>query len=480
MARGTLVEGRLWIVVAWLVGLASCAWGQEWQSYQLTNLPGTSVRECSSVADTFGNLHHYLYCQMDPINLRAEPVYYMRTDFYGNVLTDTVRLNNFAGDYPAPRCVHALTDGEYSWCTFVEFAGPEQPRGLFLTQRDHNGFEVMPPTLVGYGVSSDENSSAVLDAANGTIHAVAGMIPPYYYRFTVTAETLLWRKPINGILTEGLNTSMILSPADGRPWASMVTANSQTGFFLVVRFGADTSQSTFLPLQGSGVGVGHDQFGMDTNRNSDFGIGVDTAHMAYVRLDSTFQNILDYRTVSRFDGSGSLKTDAAGNCFYVSSVGRSLYWMFRRYDGEWIHPLAAIDSNMEAFEYSIVEMDTGRFAFTAVSLPRFQDFSQVRLYIYGFPPNGVTAPKPATTAESLSAYPNPFGSTLQLSLPGLQNQSVVLFDILGRTVWSQTVPAGIHDVKVSDPRLAQLPYGIYFLALQGHSSVVPIQITHIK
>ena len=466
--------------------IAGTAWGQEWQHYQLTDFPPPGqVRECSSVADSFGHVHHYFRCLFNPIYVRHEPLFYMRTDFYGNILTDTVRLNDFAGDYPAPRCVKALGDGTHSWCVFGERVSPEEElRGLFLAERDENGQEVIPPTFLGYdGAWESDNTSAVLDHSDGTIHVVGTVFPCYYYRFTTSAETLQWRRPINGLLMEGLNTSLILSPADGRPWASMVTVDGQGGgHMLVVRFNEDTSQTVYLPLQGQLVGIGHDGFGMDAEWNIDCHIGTDTVEMGYARIDSTFQTILDYQTLCQnVSGFTTLRTDPLGNCLNVWSTGAyGLYWAYRRASGEWMPPPTAINSEMELCFFSIVTMDSSRFAFTATGIEGFEDYQQLRLYTYGFPPNDATSPKPISRYATMTAYPNPFGSSLQLSLPGLRNQTIILYDLLGRTVWSYTVPSGVRHLKVNDPQLGELPSGTYFLALRGHSQIVPLHITHSK
>lgn len=484
MTRGMIVYRRLLFLLG-VAGLASGAWSQQWQSYQLTDFPPPGqVRECSSLADSFGNHHHYFYVQFHPLHVPSQVLFYMRTDFYGNILTDTVRLNGFAGNQPAPRCIRAVGNGSHSWCVFGERVPTEQTRGLFLTERDENGQEVMPPTLLGYdGAWEGWNTSALLDPVNNIIHLVGTNTNPcYYYRFTTTAETLQWQRPINGMLNQGLNTSMILSPVDGLPWASMITANSEMGYLLLVRFNEDSSQTVYFPLEDQSIGIGHNGFGMDANGRLDIRGGTDTVQSAYFHVDSTFQNIIDQQTLSQtVAGFGALQTDSAGNCLMVWSNGvYGLRWAYRRADGQWMPRPALIDTNMYLNFFSIVNMENQRLAFTAEGVRRSEDFSQVYLYTCGFPPNGVTTPKPVTLSQTFSAYPNPFGSSLQLTLPGLPDQTVILYDILGRTVWTQRVLAGVYNLNVTDPRLALLPFGTYFLALQGHSQIVPIQITHIK
>ena len=465
--------------------MAGMAWGQEWQHYQLTDFPPPGqVRECSSVADTFGNIHHYFWCLFHPTTPRHEPLFYMRTDFYGNILTDTVRLNNFAGIFPEPRCVKAFSDGIHSWCMFGERVSPEEDiRGLFLTERDENGAEVMPPTLLGYDRAWDSGiTSAVFDPNNNTFHVVGTSALGYYYRFTTSAETLQWQRPINGV-SENYNTSMILSPADGRPWASMSSIDEQgDGHFLLVRFGEDTSQTIYEALSGSTYGPAHEGFGMDAQRNSDFRVGCDTVHMAYVRLDSTFQNIVDFQVLHQVGaGFTRLNTDAAGNCLILWSTQTfGLRWAYRRADGQWAPLPSVINADMYLNYFSIVTMDSTRFAFTATGVLGFEDFQQLRLYTYGFPPNDINTPKPVTAAKTLAVYPNPFGNSLQIEIGDPRARAVVIYDVLGRTVISSEFPQGTTRWTVSNPELNHLPSGAYYLTVQGVGRVQPIRMMHVK
>ncbi len=463
--------------------MTAAAWGQEWQHFQLTNFPPPGqVRECSSVADSLGNLHHFFRCDFDPLYVRSQPLFYLRTDFYGTILTDTVRLNDWVGDHPHPRCIRAMTDGGRVFCIFGEFDPAEPTRALYLTERNTDGEEVRPPTMVGYdGAIQDWNTSAVLDPSDSTIHVVGTTSPCYYYRFTTEAETLQWRRPINGIALNGYNTSMILSPADGRPWMAMYAWDGSDGHVVVVRFAEDTTQTAYSPLQGQSIGIGKDGFDMDAYRNSDLRIGSANPAVALVRVDSTFQTILDSLVISENrQGEGIVKTDAAGNCLLVWDAYPSLHWAFRRADGIWTHPLSSIDPNMYAQSYSIVRLDSAQLAFTCMGYLRGDDFPQLHLYTYGFPPNDSRESPRRATIGTFSVHPNPFGSSMQLTLPGLWDQNVVLYDILGRTVWSRTFPAGVRSAEIDDPRLRKLPSGNYYLALLGHVQYAPIQITHIK
>ncbi len=475
---------------------------QQWQSYQLTHFtPPGQVRQCGSVADSLGNIHHYLTCLLSALQDNA--LFYMRTDFYGHILTDTVRLNGFAGQRGEPSDICVVGDGQHSWCTFAEYTqGYGSPRGFYLTGRDGQGEEILPPTLMNYPVSyvqHGDGTAAALRMRDSTIHWV-GVIPPSYRfgycRFTTQAETLIWGRQVDGLEGVEENPSIVLSPVDGRGWAAMRSGWSTVGtYILVVRFGEDTSQTVYHPFEGSTVvwGVGANCFGMDRHGNFDFVVGNDTTgnNAAYTRLDSTFQVVRDWQLLSSvFWAFGTLKTDSAGNCLCIWNENPGLRWAYRRADGAWLPPSTTITPTMRASSFSVVVMDSSRVAFTCQAHPQIESFLQLRLYTYGFPPDAVPEPKVSTTrAARITVYPNPFTSMLQLDLPVGHGQVVVLYDLLGREVWRRAVPDGEHSLSVNDPHLAQLPSGTYYLTLRG--KVLPsgsggaprrggITITHVK
>jgi hypothetical protein len=126
-------------------------------------------------------------------------------------------------------------------------------------------------------------------------------------------------------------------------------------------------------------------------------------------------------------------------------------------------------------------MDSSNFAFTAECVHQGGNAEQLWLYTYGDFPDAVSEPRHTSPQIlSLSAYPNPFGSLIQLALPDVQARRILLYDILGRQVWSGEVPRGSRFVTLTDPSFSNLPSGTYFLTLQGNSKVVPQQITHFK
>ncbi len=474
---------------------------QQWQHYELTNFPDSgAVHECGSVADTLGHIHHYLYCEMGTSPTQIDcPVYYMRTDFFGHVLTDTVRINGFNTGHVSVYDLTVVGDGSHSWCTFSTYIPGENHRiGLYLAERDREGREVLPATLVSHpyevaGGPLGDWVAAVLRAQDSTIHWI-GDTPPFsafrYCRLTTQGDTLIWARKINGTAYGCNNPSLVISPHDGRPWAGMIVAG-QGGTFdgiRLVRFNQDTSQTVYHPMAGSNLGLYVHGFAMDGSGAVHMITGPDTAHSAYVILDSTMQHVRESYVASRTqDCEPGLKVDSSGNSLVFFSFPVGLSWLNRRADGTCPHPLATLEPQLFAQSFSIVAMDSERFAFTCMyyRMNGSSGNDQMRLYTYGFPPDTShsSAPQPRAAAfqpPTLSAYPNPFGSSLRVEVPAGQKRTIALYNLLGREVWSQAVPDGVHLISVTDPSLAELPSGTYFLALKGNRTIVPQQIIHTR
>jgi hypothetical protein len=486
----------LLLLLAVLPSLLQTAWCQEWHSYQLTHFPApASVQYCSSVADTFGHVHTYMVVNM----LESAPppyirVYYVRTDFYGHVLTDTTWITNFVSpDSSYPGYARAVGDGHHSWCVFDEFIPGDIYHGVYLTERDENGEVVTPPVLVGRNNIGRDWADAVLDPLDRTIYLVGSQSAGTFDQFTTRGDSVRWHAPIDGMLDDRLSWSVIISPADRHPWVSMVTQNlaHTQGAFQVVRLGEDTSQVVYTALPGTSFGPGQQAFGMDASRNSDFWGGCDTARSAYVRLDSTFQTILEWRTLSRYNNRGTVKTDSSGNCLVLwSNTWYGLSWGYRRSDGAWPYGLNWIDQNMYVDFYSVITMQDQRFAFTIDGAPRGTDFTQVWLYTYGFPPDAAVEPQTTKQIGELAVHPNPFGSTFTVEIPNTLSKRLLLYDLLGRLVWSRDIPANAGQMVIRDPLLAMLPSGTYYLTLSENLRLgsAPlqsfphgaVQITHFK
>jgi hypothetical protein len=481
-------SARRGFVFVGLLLFAANASAQEWQSYQLTDFPPNgSVRQCGTVADSLGNLHHYFIAGLgNGIDPWYVPELYLRTDFYGHVLTDTVRVNGFNGDNCWPSYTSVVGDGANSWCLFSDQLSPENDtRGLYLTGRNIQGQEILPATLLGVpsggGGPPSWDLAAVLRTSDSTLHVVGNGISYHYYRFTTSGQVLVWNQRIDGLVV-GVDPQVHLGP-DGAVWAAMRDGYSDAHTdILLVRFGEDTSQTVYRPFVGTPQ-MAHWymwDYGIDAGYNFHFLLCSDTVGMAYFRLDSSLTLRESHVLGAQNYGFAKMRVDSAGNCVLVWDNAPGLKWAYRRADGTWIHSPTIIDANMEAASFSIVVMDSERFAFTAEAGPH-GSLEQLYLYTYNFPPyNAVPQPRHSNPIVAISAYPNPFTSSLTLNLPQAAAKEVTLYDILGRIVFSQPVPTGARTLNLTPSALGSLPSGTYFLALRGNSATVPLQITHFK
>jgi hypothetical protein len=472
---------RKMILIVLILGIGSAAFGQTWQHYQLTNFPEPGqVRQCGSVADTLGNLHHYFIAAFGPYDYA---LYYDRTDAYGHVLTDTIRIDGFSDRFNPPFFTSVVGDGSHSWCVFSARATTARQRGLYLAGRDVDGQESQPTRLLGYPGGGEGppswDLSAVYRAQDSTIHLVGNVDPYCYYRFRTNGDTLIWHRRIDGV-NWGAGPQIHLGP-DGTPWAAM---RSDYGIgrteVLLVRFGEDTSETVYRPF-GRDVLTYALGFSIDAAYGFNFMLNSDTLALGYIQLDSSLSLTSSYALDSTFDGFGTMEGDSVGNCLFVWDKDPGLKWAFRRADGTWMQRPTLISAHMTASSFSVVTMDSDRFAFTCQGHLRPEEpFLELQLYTYGFPPDAVPTVRVSQPAASLTAYPNPFGSALQIDLPATGGRRITLFDILGRTVWTAPLLPNASHVWVGDPSLAQLPSGTYFVSVQGNQPVAPKQIVHFK
>jgi hypothetical protein len=254
-----------------------------------------------------------------------------------------------------------------------------------------------------------------------------------------------------------------------------------------VRFGEDTSQTVYVPLSTTSFGLWEHGLGMDGAGRVHLVTGCDTAHTAYMLLDSSMQQIIDWRTISHTeDCHTAIQVDTAGNSLVVCALGSGLNWCYRQADGTWPYPPHEISDNVGANYITIVSMENGRFAFTChMMVGGTGQLSQLHLLTFNLPPDTTALTPPAADhlvprSEAIVASPNPFNHDLQLEVPGVGIRHLAIYDLLGREVWTQEVPDNVRNLSVCDPLLGQLPSGIYFVALKGNKLVSPIRILHTK
>ena len=425
------------------------------------------------------------------------PVYYFRTGYYGRLLTDTVRLNGFNTGWITVGDLRAVGDGNHTWCSFrTPIPGQSSRWGVYMTERDAQGEEIYPAQLLDYPLSDaygplGYNAACAFLPGARTIHWTGLMPAGHRYRYarmTASADTLIGGRRIDGVDYRCSNVTLVASPHDGHPWASMVVAAENGGFdgIRLVRFNADTSQTVYHPLPETSLGIWPNSLAIDGHGDFFTVMGCDFVHAAFVLLDSVTQQVREWRTIDRtHDCFASVVADSAGNCGGLLSFVPGVRWFWRSADGSWPHPPAEISANLDAWHVSIVQATEERFAFTATCIEddAGKATTQMRLYTFGFPLDTAQAPDRAQNSRSISvgvsAYPNPFSAALQIEMPDTRAQAVVLYDVLGREVWSKEVAEGVRQMSVTDARLGELPSGTYYLAVKG-SSVGRTRVMHVK
>jgi hypothetical protein len=461
-------------VLAWLV-LSACwsASAQEWHAYQLTNSPAPSqMRLCGSVADTLGHIHHYFVSTFGPHGDDG-PLYYMRTDFFGRVLTDTVAVNPGL-QWPYTSFMSVVGDGGRCWCVWAGLNPLDSTRSaFFLCCRDAQGQEVQPMTQIGtysfnYGPSYLVCTFRPADSTICMISAPTGYLT--YSVFSLQGVPHLWCQPIDGLVGFGEYPSIATSPADGHVWAAMRSDRINGVGVLAVRFGDDTSQTVIHPLADSLLGWGGGHLGIDSLGNCDLNIGNETS-FGCARLNSTFQEVLNWYSPAGYLSAG--KTDLAGNCLWVGGADPGLWWAYRQADNVWTHPPALIDQNIDAHDITVVSAERDRFAFTFEGGPSSDVYEDLWLYTYGDFPDAVPEPRHAHPhISTLSSYPNPFNSTTRISftLPQREHVNVKVFDVTGRriaTLADQAFESGAHDVEFRADNIAT---GVYFVRVDTQES----------
>jgi hypothetical protein len=75
--------------------------------------------------------------------------------------------------------------------------------------------------------------------------------------------------------------------------------------------------------------------------------------------------------------------------------------------------------------------------------------------------------EPATGSGSLNVFPNPAGAQVQVTFPEQRNSSLIITDLLGKTVLQQTVSGSRSTLETGN-----LPEGIYVIKLAGENGTV--------
>lgn len=150
-----------------------------------------------------------------------------------------------------------------------------------------------------------------------------------------------------------------------------------------------------------------------------------------------------------------VKTDSLGNVLWQRTIGGTtfdnLYTLQQTTDGGYVFG-GASRSNISSTKS---ENCLGSYDYWVVKL-------------YPDTTTGITTP--SSTALNTQTTPNPFTNELTVSFPQLNSAAqLTLYDVFGKQVLTQTIPAKTLNLKLQTLNLAQ---GVYFLQLQSGKQTV--------
>ena len=457
--------------------MAGTTWGQEWQEYQLTDFPSPDayVREYDAVFGPNGVLHLFYIADLDVQIGGLMRVYYTRVSPYGEVLTDTLQLNEELGYWRSPYNVNAvLDDNGNAWCVWSDGLGVD-PHSFYLTGRDSLGQEIFAPMALGsagnLGVHDVDAAFCPLDQT--IIVGFAG--GPVYHQITLTGDTLAYSEPFGDENRPSVYMTTKTAP-NGRVWAGTRHSIGQPADIVLYEFVPDSDVIAHYPF-------GHSQderwglydFAIDHEGNFHCLVYHDTAALVFVKLDNMFL-LQEWRTlVSNPSVEGTLGVDEQGNCLmsWYKFASDSLMWAMRGALGEWQAEPTLLDTSGAIYMH-ITSVGEDRWIMTIGQL------GEIHMFTYGFPLD-YTDERPATAVQLVTqAFPNPFNSTLTLRLGAASGGSIRLFDILGREILVRDIERGTTTVTLTHPTLQQLPSGTYWLTFEGRDIRQTLPIIHTR
>jgi hypothetical protein len=464
--------------------------GQAWQEYQLTHYPpNRGVMQLGAAADSLGNVHIYYSTIVSVVSPEQYPLFYIRVSPYGQILTDTTRLT------PARQVQHAnyvsvTGDGRAnSWCLWSDdYRDDPDRRGILLTGRNVNGEEILPPTVVsnsGGSASPDEEFKSVYRDSDHTIHSIRYGIPYRYSVVTTTGDTLISLFPIPEML-RGAHCSIALAP-DNSVWvaARNTYANFQTDL-VFCRFEHDTTYSVYYPF-GYHTGMYWDPYTFTIDNLGSFHCLVydDTCQFSYCKLTSDF-SVQTWHILRRTSTNivTAMSTDPSTSCvvIWVEDDTHTMKWCKIDSLGMWaVSPENLQNNILMPYSASAFSMGRDQWAVVWAGAGTNGTTSDLRLLTYHLQPgSSVGDQQNAPNMRRDLAYPNPFSASLTVNVPDTKCKAIIVYDILGRTIYNRELSPGLPILSMDPSVISQLPSGTYFARFEGIINQVPIKLIHIK
>jgi hypothetical protein len=440
------------------------AFGQQWQSHQLTHLPqNCPVADYSVYRAPNGNLHFYTDIYLG-FQHSQHYFYYFRSDEYGHILTDTVRLDS-GWTYADPNyCMAVGDDHGNSWGLWCDYTNEQTHLPwLCITGRDSTGNERLPSTIVGVG---GRGGTHVYNAAywpqREHIMVTASGWPGTYMSINPQGDTVAWSR----FFPEDRPTSneiRIHSDFSGNIWSGTRYSTDQSADIVLFKWLTDTSLVSYYMFgHSSGERWGVYDFAVDPVNGFHLLVNHDSAQFSYVRLDSNLA-LLEWKTLLREPTAvdAALTLDVDGSCaiaWAAGSDGFRFWWALRQPDGLWsIQPVRVQPTIIGSFP-RIASAGDGRWVLTVMSHDLF-------LFTYGFPPDAVDERTPTIPVSDFMLYPNPTNGGLFVQGSTGSVKAMAVFNVLGQQVISLPVPRGANGM-FSLPQIDALSTGEYFLSIK--------------
>jgi hypothetical protein len=483
MKRDIIVWWKLWFVVALLIGLASCAFGQ-WDQVTVISPDSFYNPWPQFVVDDSFHLHVFCARGMNHISMQPSSLVYLKFDNWGNLLSGPTNLwpDSQYTDFSPGVLLDRSGTIHLVWSR--EWDSPWRPRVMYARMNTDGQF-LTAPTVIDSTTTVQQGMNLV-QALSGDVWGVGG---GYMCAFHESGEIFV---PFQRIFPEESGADCmypIAAPGpDGHVYASVrYFSPGDTQCVAVTRLDTVDREVTVISPGTSPsdpVQMGAGDFFVDSTGVWHSTIGRDDSPWWYYQRTAPTGAVLD---------TLNLTSPPAGNGPFWELVGNdTLVKLFRavpypfRYrvgillNGTLAYPPTAIPIDPEDFElpysYNPYVWKAGSYWILGLVSGPNGAHSIAMIHVPGpnEPPNAVSdrRPFPSPNSLSVSVSPNPVENQLRLELSALPASKITLrlFNILGQEIVST------EFTSVSSPVLSislphRLPSGTYYgLITAGHQT----------